>query len=65
METNLKKIRQGKGYSQSQLAEASGVSVRMIQFYEQGAKDINKAQALTVLRLAETLGCEVKEILEL
>ena len=49
--------------SQSALAEASGVSVRMIQHYEQGVRDINKAEALSVLKLADALGCEVRDIL--
>lgn len=60
---NLKKIRTEKGMSQSTLAEASGVSVRMIQHYEQGVRDINKAEALSVLKLADALGCEVRDIL--
>ena len=60
---NLKKMRTEKGMSQSELAEASGVSVRMIQHYEQGFRDINQAEALTVLRLADALGCEVRDIL--
>ena len=60
---NLKKIRTEKGMSQSALAEASGVSVRMIQHYEQGVRDINKAEALSVLKLADALGCEVRDIL--
>lgn len=63
--TNLKRIRLAAGLSQSQLAEKSGVNNRMIQHYEQGAKDINKASALTVYRLAETLGCTVGDLLEI
>jgi len=59
----LKSMREYKGLSQSQLAKASNVNVRMIQHYEQGIKDINKAQVLTVLRLAEALGCDVYEII--
>lgn len=60
---NLKRVRTEKGMSQSDLAEASGVSVRMIQHYEQGVRDINKAEALSVLKLADALGCEVRDIL--
>lgn len=62
--TNLKRIRQASGMSQSKLAEASGVSVRMIQHYEQGVKDINAAAALTVYRLALALDCSVEDLLE-
>lgn len=63
--TNLAFIRKESGLTQSQLAEASGVNVRMIQHYEQGVKDINGASALTVYRLAETLGTTVGELLEI
>lgn len=59
----LKKFREASGLSQSKLAEASGVSVRMIQYYEQGVKDINKAEAITVYRLAKALDCMVEDII--
>ena len=49
--------------TQSQLAKSAGVSVRMIQHYEQGVKDIDKAQAITVIRIADALGCDSREIL--
>lgn len=62
--TNLKKIREATGLSQAKLAERSGVNVRMIQYYEQGAKDINVAAALTVYRLAQALDCKVEDLLE-
>ena len=61
--SNLKNIRTQRGYSQSKLAELSGVSVRMIQFYEQGANDINTAQAITVHKLARALECNMEELL--
>lgn len=59
----LKKFREASGLSQSKLAETSGVSVRMIQHYEQGVKDINKAEAITVYRLAKALDCTVEDII--
>ena len=62
--TNLKRIREASGLSQSKLAEATGVSVRMIQHYEQGVKDINVAAALTVSKLARALDCTVEDLLE-
>ena len=61
---NLKKLREERGLSQSQLAKASGVSVRMIQYYEQGVKDISKAQVMTVIALADALGAEVKDVVK-
>lgn len=62
--TNLKRIRETRGLSQTKLAEASGVSVRMIQHYEQGVKNINFAAAITVHRLAEALDSKVEFLLE-
>ena len=63
--SNLKKIRTQRGYSQSKLSELSGVNVRMIQYYEQGVKDINTAQAITLYKLAQALECNMEELLEL
>ncbi len=63
-ETNLKRIRSAYGYSQSGLADKSGVSLRSIQMYEQRNKDINKGQSETLLRLARALGCSMEDLLE-
>lgn len=62
---NLKRIRHDAGMSQSQLAQASGVSLRMIQAYEQGSKDVNRADGLRLYHLAQALSCTVEELLEL
>jgi len=63
-QTNLKRIREATGLSQSKLAAESGVTLRSIQMYEQRNKDINKAQALTVVKIARALGCEVEDLME-
>lgn len=62
-ESNLKLFREREKLSQSQLAKKSGVNLRLIQAYEQGYKDINKAQVITVLKLSEALKCDIYEIL--
>ena len=62
---NLKRIRSTSGMSQSQLAQASGVALRMIQAYEQGTKDINRAEGLSIYHLAQALSCTVEDLLEL
>lgn len=62
--TNLKNNRIAYGLTQKELSERSGVNVRIIQHYEQGFRDINKAEAMTVYKLSEALGCSVKDILE-
>lgn len=63
--TKLQELRKKCGYSQSELANLSGVNKRMIQQYEIGAKDINKAAGVTLLALARVLGCEVEDLLEI
>ena len=63
-DTNLKRIRNAYGCSQSQLAKRSGVSLRSIQMYEQRNKDINKASAETLYRLSKVLGCSIEDLLE-
>lgn len=65
MTNKLKQKRTETGLSQSGLAGCSGVNVRLIQDYEQGHKDINKAAAVTVYRLANVLGCAVEDIIEI
>lgn len=62
--SKLKAMRERVGMSQSQLAEKSGVSVRMIQHYEQGVKDLGKAQAITVLKLTRVLRCRIEDLIE-
>lgn len=62
--SKLQKIRKARGFTQQQLSEASGVSLRMVQLYEQRQNDINKAQVNVVLGLAKALGCDVEDILE-
>ena len=53
-----------RGLSQSELATQSGVNLRSIQMYEQRNKDINKANAETVYRLAKVLGCTMEDLIE-
>ena len=62
--SNLKTLRIERGYSQSKLADLSGVNVRMIQYYEQGVNDINLAQGSTLYKLAQALECTMEELLE-
>lgn len=63
-QTALTRHRTAAGLSQSELAERSGVSVRIIQAYEQKMRDINKAQISTVAQLAQTLDCSPTNLLE-
>lgn len=60
----MEKKRKSLGWSQKDLAKASGVNVRMIQYYEQGYKDIKKAQVQTIQKLAKALGCTIEDLIQ-
>lgn len=61
--SDLKKVRESKGISQSQLASQAGINYRTLQQYEQGNRDIHKASVDTVLKLANTLGVKIEDII--
>lgn len=61
---NLKRLRTEKGLTQAQLAESAGTSQRMIQKYESGERDIQKAQVQTVHKMAQTLECTMEDIVK-
>lgn len=63
--SKLQDIRKANNLSQSKLSDKSGVNLRMIQKYESGEKDINKAQAITLHLLAQALDCTIEDLLEL
>lgn len=62
--SKLQLIRKARGLTQQQLSEASGVSLRMIQLYEQKQYELAKAQAGIVLDLAKVLGCDAADLIQ-
>lgn len=60
--TKLQRLRKASGYSQRELAEKSGVSIRMIQQYETQTKDISKAAGGTIRALANVFGCRMEDL---
>lgn len=62
--TNLKRIREEKGYTQQRLAQAANVSIGSIKSYEQGRRNINLASAEFVYRLSIVLGCRIEDLIE-
>ncbi len=62
-ETRLAYYRKLRGFTQKQLSEKSNVSLRMIQLYEQRRNDISKASVDVVLALANSLMCDVKDLI--
>ena len=59
----LQNARKTAGMSQSQLARAAGLSVRVLQDYERGARDISGAKLATLLKLCNALHCELRDII--
>lgn len=59
----LQAARTKKNMSQSQLAKASGISVRVLQEYERGARDISGAKLATLLKLCKALECGLRDII--
>lgn len=62
--TNLQRIRKATGLTQAGLAERSGVSVRLIQDYEQARKPINGAAGRTILKLSKALSVRMEDLME-
>ena len=60
----LKEARERAGLTQKELSERSGVNLRTVQNYEQGYKDINKAQGLSLYKLAKALNVTMEDLIE-
>lgn len=60
--TKLEELRKAKGYSRSTLADISGVSVRSIEAYEQGLRDLTKARLPTLKKLAKALKVDISDL---
>lgn len=59
----LQAARQAAGMTQSQLARAAGISVRVLQAYECGARDISGAKLATLLKICGALRCTLQDII--
>lgn len=59
----LQNMRMKANMSQSQLASKAEISVRVLQDYERGARDINGAKLSTLLKICNTLKCNLQDIL--
>lgn len=59
----LKNVRESRGLSQHDLSKISGVSVRVIQNFEQGQSNINGAKLRTICKLSSALRCSILDII--
>lgn len=58
MTSNLAILRKAKGLSQRDLSRVTGISVRTIQAYECGARDISLISLKSALIICAALDCE-------
>ena len=63
-QTKLKAIRIKSGFTQREVAEESGVDIRIYQGYEQGLRSIDGAKLVTLLKICSALNCPLEDILE-
>jgi DNA-binding XRE family transcriptional regulator len=61
--SKLKKARIVSGITQSELADLSGVNIKSITSYEQNPEKLSRASIETVILLADSLGCEIEDII--
>lgn len=62
---SLKSKRKLAHMTQEDLAKKTGISVRVIQSYECGARDIRNAGLLNCIKIADALKCDVRDLLPL
>ncbi|MBC3889430.1 helix-turn-helix domain-containing protein [Acetobacterium paludosum] len=62
--SKLQEMRKKRMLSQNDLVKASGVSRTIILKYESGEREINKAAAITLLKLSTALSCKIEDLLE-
>ena len=59
----LQDRRKKKGLTQKQLAEISGITLKNIQHYEAGQRNLDNARLETISKFAMALDCRIEDIL--
>jgi hypothetical protein len=62
--TKFKQARINSNLKQHEVAYLSNNTLRMVETFEQGCRDINKANISSVVRLAYAMKCKLQDILE-
>ena len=58
----LKRARKNAGLTQQEIAQMTGVPLRVIQSYEQGQRSLENASLENVWRLCQAIGCQIEDI---
>lgn len=59
----LVELRKAADLTRAALSEASGVSVRTLESYEQGMRPLSSASGDILLRISKALGCTVEDLI--
>jgi transcriptional regulator with XRE-family HTH domain len=62
--SKMKRLRVARGMTQTELSTLSEVNVKSIAYYEQYPEKINKASVETLLKICDSLGCGITDIIE-
>lgn len=62
-ESPVKRYRKALGITQQELAERCGITLRMVQAYEQRRQDLAKAEAATLINLSCVLCCRPEDLI--
>ena len=62
--SKLKRLRVSSGMTQDDLSQLSGINIKSISAYEQDPVKINKASVDTLYILAESLNCNIEDLVE-
>ena len=62
-QTKLGSLREAAGFTQLQLAQKSGISIRTIQAYEIGSRNFDNCSVKRALLIADLLQCNVRDLL--
>lgn len=60
---SLRTFRKKEKLTKTQLSDLTGISMRTIDDYETGKRDINGAKIKTLLKLCKALSCRLEDIL--
>lgn len=63
--SKLKRLRVSSGMTQDDLSQLSGINIKSISAYEQDPIKINKASVDTLYILAESLNCNIEDLIEI
>lgn len=59
----VKNYRKALGITQQELAQRCGITLRMVQAYEQRRQDLSKAEAATLINLSRVLCCRPEDLI--